>query len=139
MTFVDLLTSATPGGLFGGLLGLANTWVSSRIRREERAHELELLKAQQSSAEAVAAWSAFKASQDAAANDNSGPAPCWVSAVRSLTRPALTLGLLCSSVAVYATLTGEVRADVGRDLLGLTGLALGWWFGSRPALLSSRR
>lgn len=139
MNLADLLTSTASGGLFGGLLALGNTWISARIRKDERAHELEVLKVQGAMRVTGEEWSAFRASQEAAAADSSGPVAPVVAAIRSLTRPALTVGLLCASVAVYFSVPLDVRADVGSDILMLTGTALGWWFGSRPTLLSSRR
>lgn len=139
MSIIDLLTGAGTGGLIGGALALGNTWLTARIRKDERSHELQVM--QLSAAQRITAeeWASFRASQEAGGRDDSSPSYAWVGAVRSLTRPTLTIALVAAAVAVYGTVPTDMRSDIGRDLLMLAGTAVGWWFGARPTLQSVRK
>jgi hypothetical protein len=127
MNLLDLITGAGTGGLLGGALALANTWLSARIRREDRAHELELLRTQGALRASGEEMAAFRASQESALADAHGVTYPWVEAVRKLTRPALTFGLIAAALATNGK-------PLGPDFLLLAGTAVGWWFGSRPTL-----
>lgn len=132
MNLLDLITGAGTGGLLGGVLALGNTWLTARIRREERAHELESLKVQGALRISAEEMGAFRASQESAVADAQGATYLWVEAVRKLTRPALTFGLI--GAAIWSNGTA-----LGPDFLLLAGTAVGWWFGSRPSLGTARR
>lgn len=51
----------------------------------------------------------------------------WVDAIRSLMRPVITVFLLI----LTAFFVWQNPAAVEQDVLSLTSLAVGWWFGSR--------
>lgn len=132
MNLLDLITGAGTGGVIGGLLALGNTWLAQKARREDRAHELAILDKTANAAASAAQWDAFRASQLAGASDAAGDSYRWVEAVRKLTRPALTFGLIAAAI--------WTRTDpLGPDFLLLAGTAVGWWFGSRPLLGSAAK
>jgi hypothetical protein len=139
MNALDLLSNLSSGGLIGGLLGITNRVIDLKARREERAHELDLTRLASAARATLEEWTAFRASQEAARADTEAPTYRWAAAVRTLTRPLLTWALVAVSCYVYAASPAEVRAQIGADLLMLTGTALGWWFGTRPALGTARR
>lgn len=127
MNLADILTGAGTGGIIGGILALGNTYLAQKARRDERAHELAVLDKTRDATIQAAQWDAFRASQMAGAADGSGSSYLWVEAVRKLTRPALTFGLIGAALATNGT-------PLGPDFLLLAGTAVGWWFGSRPML-----
>ncbi len=132
MNLLEIFTGAGTGGLLGGLLGLGSAWLNARIRREERAHELETIKVQGALKVSGEEMAAFRASQESAVHDSAGPSYPWVNAIRSLTRPALTFGLIAAAI-------GMNGKPLGPDFLLLAGTAVGWWFGSRPTLGAARK
>jgi hypothetical protein len=138
MALLEILTTLSSGGIIGGLLGLGNRFLDLRQKREDRAHELAMAAALRDSQAMLASWEAFKASQDAARAESEAPTFPWVAAIRTLTRPALTLFLVVIAAAIYFTADAALRGDIAWQLLALAGTALGWWFGSRPAELARK-
>jgi hypothetical protein len=139
MSLVELASNLASGGLVGGLLGIGNRFLDMKARREERGHEVEMTRLASAARATVEEWTSFRASQEAGRGEAEAPTYKWAAAIRTLTRPLLTWALVGVSAYVYASAPAEVRAQIGQDLLMLTGTALGWWFGSRPTLGSSRR
>lgn len=170
---LGLLASAASGGLFGILGSLAKRVVGffetkrdQAFEREKWGHELRLLELQQQGRreetesevelQAVAgSFSGLAASigAEAAAGERAGPI---VSAIRSLTRPVLTL-ILVGLVAwiwhdLFAAMTRPGAGDGTDNLLVVLGdigaaellryvvysvvfaasAAVLWWFGDRP-------
>lgn len=139
MNILDFMSSLASGGLVGGLLGLGNRIIDIKARREERGHEIEMTRLASAARVTVEEWSSFRASQESARGDAEAPTYKWASAIRTLTRPLLTWALVGISAYVFANSPADARAQIGQDIVLLTGTALGWWFGSRPALGSARR
>lgn len=133
MALLEILTTLSSGGIIGGLLGLGNRFLDIRQKREDRAHELALAQSFRDTQTSLASWEAFRASHDAARAESEAPSFAWVNAIRSLTRPALTLLLVTIAACIYFTSPPLAQADIAWQLLALAGTALGWWFGSRPA------
>jgi len=89
-------------------------------------------------AESQGSWSGLNASLTAeGALQSSYP---WVNAVRSLVRPALTLGLATFlSAAFFAMAPGDIdRAYVADSLVFAAVTSIVWWFGDRAPKKSSR-
>lgn len=139
MNFLEIFSNAATGGLIGGILGIGNRVLDMKARREERGHELEMTRVASAARVTGEEWTAFRASQESGRGEAEAPTYKWASAVRTLTRPLLTWALVAVSAYVYASAPGEVQEVIGKDLLMLTGTALGWWFGSRPAMSAARR
>lgn len=133
MALLEILTTLSSGGIVGGLLGLGNRFLDIRQKREDRAHELAMAESLRTTQVSLASWEAFKASQLAGQSDGEAPGYAWVAAVRTLTRPGLTLGLVLIAALIYFNSPPAAQADIAWQLLALAGTALGWWFGSRPA------
>jgi hypothetical protein len=155
----DLLgtgASALTGGLFG-LVGNIATKVFGYFEAKqaftekvaEWSHETDLLKLQMQAkaaeteqeihiAESQGSWSGLSASLSAEGTlASSYP---WVNAVRSLVRPALTLGLATFlSAAFFAMAPGDIdRAYVADSLVFAAVTSIVWWFGDRAPKRTSR-
>ena len=158
----SILSSMLAGGATGLLGNFINKFFDYKRRDQAHRHELEMLKAereitkleiegrervaeiQSESAEAVASFQAMEASfehdqaqyserVDKLTERQSG----WlvfVDVVRGLTRPALTIFLVFSLLAVYRGTTNELLEDrIVVALVYLATVAVTWWFGSRPS------
>jgi hypothetical protein len=132
--FTELLFNAGSGGLFGMVGSLLTTWMRLREKKVDNEFQLQLLDKQAASAEAVAAWSAFSASQSASAADMTEKVSPWAANVRAVTRPALTAFLVIGAfVAVLVIDDALVQANALQSFQMLAGTAVAWWFGSRMA------
>ncbi len=148
----DILGSTT-SALSGGLFGLVGNVASKVIgyfqakqdfveKQASWQHDLDLQKlqmqasAQQASqqlqvAQSQGEWNGLTAS--VTAEGGVGASYPWVNAVRSLTRPALTLGLTSFlACAFFAMTPGDIdRAYVADSLVFAAVTAIVWWFGDR--------
>lgn len=144
---IGLAASAAGGGVFG-LVGTALGRVASFLElkqahaheKEKWRHEAQIAAAQQSAdlemtaaRERLAAtegnWRGLAASLEAEAAIS--PSYHWVNAVRSLTRPTLTLLLWVITLAVYFhSGPGEQQQIVETATFAATAATL-WWFGDR--------
>lgn len=136
-SILDLLGAAASGGLLGVLGSLATTWFRLKEKREDNAHALALAEVAGRNAEAAASWSAFSASQTASASDMTEKVSPWAANWRAITRPALTLLLVISSVILTAFAPPDTKHEAIIAVHSLTGTAVAWWFGSRMALTST--
>jgi hypothetical protein len=128
----ELLFNAGSGGLFGMIGSLATTWMRLKEKKVDNEHALNLLDKQAASAEALAAWSAFTASQSASASDMTEKVSGWAANVRAVTRPALTLLLVLGAfIAVMITPDPAAKSNAAQSFQILAGTAVAWWFGSR--------
>jgi hypothetical protein len=155
----DLLgtgASALSGGLFG-LVGNIATKAFGYFeakqafveKQAEWSHETDLLKLQMQAkaaeteqeihiAESQGSWSGLSASLAAeGALLSSYP---WVNAVRTLVRPALTIGLTTFlAAAFFAMAPGDIdRAYVADSLVFAAVTSIVWWFGDRAPKKTSR-
>lgn len=62
----------------------------------------------------------------------------WVTAVKALTRPGLTLLLLTLTTAVYFSSVPEVRQAIGDSIVVTTSTAVLYWFGQRHLARAGR-
>lgn len=133
MSFLtDLIFNAGSGGLFGMIGSLATTWMRLREKKVDNQFQLDLLDRQAASAEAVAAWQAFTASQSASASDMTEKVATWAANVRAVTRPALTAFLVIGAfVAVLIIKDEAIQANALQSFQMLAGTSVAWWFGSR--------
>jgi hypothetical protein len=132
--FTELLFNAGSGGLFGMAGSLLTTWMRLREKKVDNEFQLQLLDKQAASAEAVAAWSAFAASQSASASDMTEKVSPWAANVRAVTRPALTAFLVIGAfIAVLVIEDQPTKANALQSFQMLAGTAVAWWFGSRMA------
>jgi len=149
MDITSVLNTALGGGVFG-LLGNAATKVIGIFeareafaqKKEEWSHDERMLDMQM---KAKAAENAEALAAAAAAGSWSGLAESlkaegaiassylWVSAVRALVRPVLTLGLCAVlSTAFFALPSGDAaRGDIAQSLVFAAVTAVVWWFGDR--------
>lgn len=156
---LDLVTAVLSGGATG-LLGTAISGVLGFFQsRSERGHEIklreldiELAKAEASSAERVAAvdaesevrqaeWSALEASYRDASSRMSraheGGAMKVVDVVRGLIRPLLTVALVAAVIVIFFYVgvpeldAEKMGARIIETVLYLATAAVLWWFGQR--------
>jgi len=128
----DLLFNAGIGGLFGMVGSLATTWMRLREKKLDNQFQLNLLDKQAASAEAVASWNAFMASQSASASDMTEKVAPWAANVRAVTRPALTAFLVVGAFVAILIIDDEaVKANALQSFQMLAGTSVAWWFGSR--------
>jgi hypothetical protein len=130
--FTELLFNAGSGGLFGMVGSLLTTWMRLKEKRVDNEFQLQMMDKQFASAEAVAAWSAFTASQNASASDMTEKVAPWAANVRAVTRPALTaflvIGAFCAVLIIDDPL---IQANALQSFQMLAGTSVAWWFGSR--------
>jgi len=115
-------------GAVGGFVGsLVNRGFDFWTKKEERKHEIALMKEQRETSKLLHSqqldletWKGLATSLE---HDKSiqGNSP-WVQDVRAMVRPALTIALVAAGVA-----TGE------SEITTLASIAVGWWFGDRSA------
>jgi hypothetical protein len=130
--FTELLFNAGSGGLFGMVGSLATTWMRLREKKLDNQFQLDLMDKQFASAEAVAAWQAFSASQTASAADMTEKVAPWAANVRAVTRPALTAFLVVGAFFAVLLINDEaVKANALQSFQMLAGTSVAWWFGSR--------
>lgn len=162
----SLFSAAAGGGLFGLLGNLANRGFAIWETREKRkdailgyeqetkrwVHEKDLLGIQMKQAQegheqdlerlgVEGSWQGLSESlrADAALPGSYG----WVSAVRSLVRPILTLESQAAVLVIYFFAVGAQRAEIQSTIVDTvtfiaTAAAL-WWFGERAQAKSAAR
>ena len=146
---IGIAASAAGGGLFGLLgtaLGRFGAYFERRqtILHEERrwGHEVKLLELQQIAAQAeteaelavekaVGSWRGLQESLKADAAI--APSYKWVSAVRALTRPCLTILLWAITTVIWFTADLAGRASITETASFAATAATLWWFGDRSA------
>lgn len=152
---IGLTASAAGGGIFG-LLGTALGRVAGYFeRRQEHAHaregwhhELQRLQLQRQAqaeaadaeralAETTGSWAGLKASIDADAAI--GSSYRWVSAVRGLTRPALTFLLWGIAIVIFMGADAAGRQTITETATFAATAATLWWFGDRGPRREARR
>jgi len=153
MDILGNLVGTTASALSGGLFGLVGN-VASKVlgyfeakqefaqKQAEWAHDIDLQKLQMQAsaqqagqqlqvAQSQGEWNGLAAS--VTAEGGIGASYPWVEAVRSLTRPTLTLGLTAFLAAAFFALTpGDIdRAYVADSLVFAAVTSIVWWFGDR--------
>jgi hypothetical protein len=155
MNWTDILGNVASGGLLG-LLGTGVNFVLgyfkqkqehaqrlewARDNRETLALEGQLVAARTAGDLAVArekgASDAFTASQRADAAYGSGKSYKWVSAVRELTRPGLTVLLVVLTAIMRYSADPATRAYIDQNIVVTAVAAVTWWFGQRQLDRSS--
>lgn len=132
MSFIDLLTNAAGGGIFGTALHLATDYM-------DRKNKIALMEAQSKLVEQSEAWKAFGTAQTSTpVFEVPANAPAWASAaytcvacLKDATRPLLTWGLMCVLIYVYSTATESTRDSMTPEITFGAFTALMFWFGSR--------
>lgn len=128
----ELLFNAGSGGLFGMIGSLTTTWMRLKEKKVDNEHALALIDKQAASAEALAGWQAFSASQTASASDMTEKVSPWAANVRAVTRPALTVFLVLGAfIGALWIPDATIRANAIQNFQMLAGTAVAWWFGSR--------
>lgn len=129
----ELIGKLLSGAVGGGLLGIAGqflvAWMETRRLDAESRRRISEMRALAEMKAEESAWGAFAAAQTAAQPPQN--VPPWCAAVITLTRPALTLLLLCFAVYVYSTATPQVRGDMTTEIVACAFGAVWFWFGSR--------
>lgn len=144
--FGHILGNALTGGLFGLIGNIAaklfaylNAKQQFAERQAQWAYGMELAKLRQPLAQAPqaphadAAAASWLALDETLKADTTAPSYAWVNAVRSLVRPALTLGLvIVLAFAFFAMAPGDAeRGYVADSLVFAAVTAVVWWFGDR--------
>lgn len=162
---VSLLGGAFGGSVVGAIGAAVGKWFEAKQEREMKklqieqdkalnAHELQVMGMQAESALKQLEYKAFDSSLEAdRATYSTGSTSGWlvaVDVVRGLIRPILTATLLiyCIVLVVYLTQHYDVAFSstqvydmvfmIINDLVTSMGLALAWWFGSRPARVGGK-
>lgn len=152
--FIGLAASAAGGGVFGLIgtsLGRIASYFEKRqsIAHEERRwqHEAALLEQQQRAAmqaadaelmqsHAEGRWAGLQASLAA---DAALASSCrWVDAVRSMTRPILTILLWGIATEIWVSATPPERAIITETSTFAATAATLWWFGDRTVLSKTK-
>ncbi|MEM9178527.1 MAG: hypothetical protein AAGA89_02395 [Pseudomonadota bacterium] len=146
---IGISASAAGGGLFGLLgttLGRVAGFFEKRqsIAHEERRwqHETALAELQQKTAMQAAktamdqahvdgSWEGLSASL--AAQAAIGDSYKWVNAIRSLTRPSLTLLLWGIATLIWFSADSAAQANIVETATFAATAATLWWFGDRAA------
>ncbi|MEM7638876.1 MAG: hypothetical protein AAF269_07415 [Pseudomonadota bacterium] len=146
---IGMSASAAGGGLFGLLgttLGRVAGFFEKRqsIAHEERRwqHETTLVELQQKTAMQAAktaldqahvdgSWDGLSASL--AAQAAIGESYKWVNAIRSLTRPSLTLLLWGIATLIWFSADSAAQANIVETATFAATAATLWWFGDRAA------
>lgn len=146
---IGVAASAAGGGLFGlfgTALGRIGAFFERRqsIQHEERrwGHEVKLLELQQLAAQAeteaelalqesAGSWRGLAASLEAEAAI--APSYKWVSAVRALTRPSLTILLWGITTVIWFTADPAGQTNITETATFAATAATLWWFGDRSA------
>jgi hypothetical protein len=135
-------------GAGGGVIGLVGAWLKAKEENKRfdletarlekvQAHEMALVGAKMDASAQEWAGRAFDSSQRLAAP--SDRTPPWALALGSVMRPLLTCTLIAFAVYCYRETPDSVaRVDLARDAFALCGMAVGWWFGSRPSLRATQ-
>ena len=154
------------GPLFGLIGGVVTRWQDLEAKKEDNRHELkkfdfelsmrdkERIARQEENEQNMAAnqldvegklaitelqgsWDGLKASM---AHDQSLDGGYrWVSAVRALMRPGLTLAGLGATTVMCFQMTGDIQTGAAMATYTNTSMMLAWWFGDRQAAkLNSR-
>lgn len=132
----ELLFNAGTGGLFGLFGSIATSVIRIWEKRQDNKFALEMLDKQAASAEALAAWGAFAASQSASASDMNDKVSPWAANLRAVTRPFLTIGLVFGSfISFFLIDEPYLRIEVIQSFMMLAGTSVAWWFGSRMTSL----
>jgi hypothetical protein len=128
----ELLFNAGTGGLFGLFGSIATSVIRIFEKRQDNKFALDMLDKQAASAEALAAWNAFTASQSASASDMTEKVSPWAANLRAVTRPFLTIGLVLGSFASFFLIEDEyMKGQAIQSFMMLAGTSVAWWFGSR--------
>lgn len=134
-------------GAGGGVIGLIGAWLKAKEENKRfdletqrldkvQAHEKEMALAKMDASAQEWAGRAFDSSQRAAIPADRTPP--WALALLGAVRPLLTATLIAFAVYCYRETPDSVaRVDLARDAFALCGMAVGWWFGSRPSLRSA--
>lgn len=130
-TVMEILFNAGSGGLFGMIGSFATTWLRLKEKRMDNEHQLALAEKAAQSAEALASWGAFSASQTASAADMTEKVSAWAANVRAVTRPFLTAALVLAAFVVALFAPEEAKGAALQNVQMLAGTAVAWWFGSR--------
>jgi hypothetical protein len=130
--WTELLFNAGTGGLFGLFGSIATSVIRIFEKKQDNKFALDMLDKQAASAEALAAWNAFAASQSASASDMTEKVSPWAANLRAVTRPFLTIGLVLGSFASFFLLEDEyTKGQAIQSFMMLAGTSVAWWFGSR--------
>lgn len=130
----ELLFNAGSGGLFGMIGSITTTYMRLKEKKIDYEHAQAMADKQHASAEALAAWNAFAASQTAAAAEMTEKVSAWAANIRAVTRPFLTVLLVLGSFIAVCFSPTEYRAQAIGSMQALAGTAVAWWFGSRMTL-----
>jgi hypothetical protein len=138
--FLDILSNAAGGGIFGSLLHLGTGFFETWRKKKETEIEILLIEAKSKAAEKAAEWDAFAKSQSGSTPPYEVPANAapWASnlftlveAFKTFTRPGLTWALLLVLVYVFAVSPQPARELMLGEITFGAFTALFWWFGSR--------
>lgn len=128
----ELLFNAGTGGLFGLFGSIATSVLRIFEKRQDNKFALEMLDKQAASAEALASWNAFTASQSASASDMTEKVSPWAANLRAVTRPFLTIGLVLGSFISFFLIDDQyLKVQAIQSFMMLAGTSVAWWFGSR--------
>jgi hypothetical protein len=132
----ELLFNAGTGGLFGLFGSVATSVIRIWEKKQDNKFALDMLDKQAASAEALAAWNAFAASQSASASDMTEKVAPWAANVRAVTRPFLTIGLVLGSFTSFFLIEDQyLKVEAIQSFMMLAGTSVAWWFGSRMTSL----
>lgn len=140
MNWTDILGNVASGGLLG-LLGTAvNFGLGYFQKKQEHAQYIERAKlegelnaAKTAGEVAVARESGAAAAFTASVNTEAsiGKTYQWVNAVRALTRPGLTLLLLCLTWVLYYSADEFTQSYIAQNIVITAVASVTWWFGQR--------
>lgn len=158
MSLPEILSNALGGSVVGSVAAATTRWHDSNIQVQlkqlqnaadaaNNAHELEMAKLTLSKELAAEDTTTLQASYKADAASYSVVKPdstllLFVDAVRGLVRPILTAMLVLCCVVFTFMLLEQYNITVAerheylslllQNLVSCAGLAIAWWFGSRP-------
>lgn len=146
------------GPVLGLVGGIANKWMDLEVTKETNKHELkkfdfelamrdkERIAKQEENEQRMAAnqldvegqlvmtelkgsWDGLKASMEH--DSKLGESYRWVTAVRALMRPALTVAGLTATTVMCFTMSNTLQEGAAYATYTNTSMMLAWWFGDR--------
>jgi hypothetical protein len=142
MNWTDILGNVASGGLLG-LLGNALTFgMKYFTNKQEFAMRKEMLTLEAQVAQSKTAGDIAVAREQGAAAGFAGAQQAeasigksykWVEAVRSLTRPSLTVILIGLTSVIYFNTDDVTQSYIAQNIVTIAVAAVMFWFGSRAS------
>lgn len=148
MSLLELAGNALSGGVLGAAGAAFSRWHEAKLELAKlelaNKHELARIALEQDGAGLIATAPVDSATYSNQVSPAAPPSLVFVDTVRGLVRPVLTAMLLCTTIYCTTKLLNVATLNISpteaqeflryllESLVSCTGIALTWWFGTRP-------